>query len=245
MAKSDRSLVARLPALLLTGLVTIAATFPGRVEAASDAEIIRGFNLTAFGAEYAGFGRQSDYIRKFAGPVRFYIHSMSQRDRRQTVQRFILSLNRSVRGLETRMVSSAAQANFEVFVVDREDYAEVVRGRIYRRPTAPVRGKCLVRSNFTRNGITRSAAVIVSDEGEAIFRRCMAEEILQGLGPLNEHASLSESMFNDRSRHTSFTRFDRIIMNMLYDRRIRNGDTRAEVQRLLPEVLRDAKRRVR
>ena len=52
-------------------------------------------------------------------------------------------------------------------------------------------------------------------------------------------------MLNDRSRHTKFTRFDRLILNMLYDRRIRNGDSQEKIQELLPEVLGSAKRRVR
>jgi hypothetical protein len=85
--------------------------------------------------------------------------------------------------------------------------------------------------------------VIVADEGEALFDRCKVEEILQGLGPLNEHPSLRESMFNDRTRHTQFTAFDRLILNMLYDRRIRNGATLEEVQKILPEVLRSARGR--
>jgi len=86
-------------------------------------------------------------------------------------------------------------------------------------------------------------AVIVAAGGGALFRRCMIEEILQGLGPLNEHPTLVESMFNDRSRHTKFTRFDRTILNMLYDDRIKNGATINTVQRVLPAVLADAKRR--
>lgn len=229
---------------LLTAFVMM-ATAASPAYAASDAEVIRGFNLTAFGAEYSGFGRPSDYVRKFSRPVRFHIHNLSARNREPAVRRFILSLNRSIHGLQTSVVARAEQANFNVYVVDRKDYADVVRREIYRRPTAPVRGKCLVRSNFSRRGISRSDAVIVSDEGEAIFKRCLAEEILQGLGPLNEDSSLSESIFNDASQHTGFTRFDRLILNMLYDERIKNGASKSSVQRLLPDVLRDAKRRVR
>lgn len=213
--------------------------------AATDAEIIRGFNLTMFGAEYSPFGYQSNYIRKFNGTVRFYIHNLSRKNRSREVARFIRSLNGSIRGLKTEITNRPERANFHVYVVDRKDYISTVREKVYRRPTASTPGKCLVRSVFSRSGIRRSDAVIVSDEGESLFKRCKAEEILQGLGPLNEHASLRESMFNDKTRHTNFTRFDRLILNMLYDRRIANGAMRESVQGLLPDVLRDAKRRVR
>lgn len=233
--------------ILLTACVMMFALggIPAKARAASDAEVIAGFNLTVFGAEYSPFGYQSNYIRKFRGPVRFYIHNLSRRNRSGDVRRFILSLNNSIRGLRTQIVSNPSQANFNVYVVDRADYLATVRDKVYRSTNAQAPGKCLVRSVFSRSGIRRSDAVIVSDEGESLFNRCKAEEILQGLGPLNEHASLRESMFNDRSRHTRFTRFDRLILNMLYDSRIRNGATREAVQRLLPQVLRDARRRVR
>jgi Protein of unknown function (DUF2927) len=213
--------------------------------AATDAEIIRGFNLTVFGAEYSPFGYQSDYIRKYSGPVRFYIDNMAARNRTRQLRLFILSLNRSIRGLRTEIVQTPERANFHVYVIDRADYDSTVREKVYRNSSAPTPGKCLVRSVFSRNGIKRSDAVIVSDQGEALFDRCMAEEILQGLGPLNEDTTLTESMFNDSTRHTRFTLFDRIILNMLYDRRIANGATRQSVQSLLPVILRDVKQRIR
>ncbi|PCI04025.1 MAG: hypothetical protein COB78_06670 [Hyphomicrobiales bacterium] len=212
---------------------------------ARDAEVIRGFNLTVFGAEYAPFGFQSRYIRKFRKPVRFYIHNMSRKNRTKAVRRFILGLNRNIKGLKTRIVSSPAKANFIIHVVDRKDYVNIVRTKIYRRPNAATPGKCLVRSVFSRRGIKRSDAAIVSDGGEKLFKRCLIEEILQGLGPLNEHRSLWRSVFNDASKQVSFTRFDRLILNMLYDPRIKNGASLEKVQKILPEVLRSAKRRVR
>ncbi|MEC9344368.1 MAG: DUF2927 domain-containing protein [Pseudomonadota bacterium] len=227
------------------GLVLAAAACALPAHAASDAEVIQGFNLTVFGAEYAPFGYQSNYVRKFGGTVRFYVENLSRRNKAREVQNFIATLSGSIRGLRTQIVATPGQANFHVYIVDRADYAQTVKQRVYGRASASTPGKCLVRSVFSRSGIKRSDAVIVADEGEALFDRCKAEEILQGLGPLNEHHSLRESMFNDRTKHTRFTRFDRLILNMLYDPRIRNGASKESVQSLLPTVLRDAKRRVR
>lgn len=223
-------------------LAVVLVPAPGR--AASDAELIRGFNLTVFGAEFSPFGIQSRYIRKFSGPVRFTVHNLAKTDRSATVRQFILSLNRQVRGLTAVMAPTPLLANFNVYLVDNRDYVEVARQKVYRQANASVPGKCLVRSVFSRAGIVRSDAVVVADRGERLFQRCMVEEILQGLGPLNEHPSLGQSMFNDRSKHTRFTRFDRIILNMLYDRRIVNGASFEQVQPLLPAVLRDVKRRL-
>ena len=58
---------------------------------------------------------------------------------------------------------------------------------VYRRPTSSFApGKCLVRVVSTSAGIIRSDAVIVADEGDFLFRRCTVEEVLQGLGPVND-----------------------------------------------------------
>ena len=229
--------------LLCAFIVMLAGS--GAALAFSDKSVIYGFNKTVFGSEFAPFGRQSQYIRKFRSPVRFYIHNRAKKNRRREARRFILSLNKSIRGLKTRIVTNPDRANFHLYIVDRSDYRNTVRNIIYRRSSAPVRGRCMVRSIFDRFGINRSDAVIVSNEGRTLFRRCLVEEILQGLGPLNEDTSLKLSMFNDRSRHTKFTRFDRYIMNMLYDKRLKSGDSQKSIQRILPKVLGDVKRRIR
>lgn len=211
--------------------------------ASSNAELIDGFNKTVFGSEYSSLLSQS-YIRKFDGTVRFYVNSKAGPRARSNVQRFIRRLGGLIYGLRVKIVARKRDANFIVHVVNRRAYASTVRNEVYRSSSAQVRGRCMVRSVFTRNGISRSDAVIVADEGSALFSRCMTEEILQGLGPLNDDRSLSASMFNDTSRFTSFRRFDRIILNMLYDRNIRIGMSKAEVQPLLPSVLRRVRKRI-
>ena len=74
----------------------------------------------------------------------------------------------------------------------------------------------IVRVLSRRSGILRSDAVIVSDQGHSLFQRCMIEEILQGLGPVNDDKSLVHSVFNDETSFDYFTQFDRLILNMLY-----------------------------
>lgn len=213
------------------------------VRASSNADLIDGFNKTVFGSEYSSLLSQS-YIRKFDGTVRFYVNSKAGPRARASVERFISRLGGLIYGLRVKIVTRRRNANFVVHVVNRRDYASTVRKEVYRSASARVRGRCMVRSVFTRNGISRSDAVIVADEGSALLSRCMTEEILQGLGPLNDDRSLSASMFNDTSRFTSFRRFDRIILNMLYDRDIQIGMSKAEVQPLLPSVLRRVRTRI-
>ena len=212
--------------------------------ALSNEEVKRGFNLTVFGSEIAPLGLQSRYVHKFRDEVKFRIHNLSSRNRVRSVRRFINSLERQIAGLKVRIVEEGERSNFNIYIVNRSDYKQVVREKIERRRNAEAPGKCLVKSRFSRAGMIRSDAVIVANEGEALFKRCLIEEILQGLGPLNENTSLDNSVFNDTSKHTRFTDFDRLILNMLYDKRIKNGASPRSVSKVLDEVLIDTRKRL-
>lgn len=227
---------------VLIGLLCALTAAPAL--ALTDEEVKRGFNLTVFGSEISPLGIQSRYIHKFRDEVKFRIHDLSSTKRTRAVTRFINSLEKQIAGLKVRIVKDGERANFNIYIVNRSNYKKTVREKVEKRSNAKVPGKCLVKSRFSRAGMIRSDAVIVSDEGEALFKRCLIEEILQGLGPLNENISLHKSVFNDTSKHTRFTDFDRLILNMLYDNRIKNGAGPRSVSKVLDEVLSDTKRRL-
>lgn len=221
---------------LLVALLLAAAATPSH--AFTQGELLNGFNHTVFGSEYLNWNWQSRLVKKFTGPVRFFIDDRSAGGRRDAVRAFLKTLPRAIAGLQATVVDDPREANFRVFIIDRADYRRVVTGEVYGRASSSFApGKCLVRVLSGASGITRSDAVIVADEGEFLFRRCMVEEILQGLGPVNDHPSLSESVFNDRSPHATFTPFDRMLLNMLYHPAIRAGMTKVETARVLPRVL--------
>lgn len=227
--------------LALAFLIAVHAT-PGR--AFTDGELIDGFSRTVFGAEFGGWGWQSRVVKKFAGPVRFYIDDRSKGGRRDEVAAFVRSLPDAIGGLDVSLTANPGAANFRVLVLDRADYQRVVAREVYGRATSSFApGKCLVRVISGPAGITRSDAVIVADQGEFLFRRCMVEEILQGLGPVNDDRSLKHSVFNDNSRHSTFTSFDRVLLNMLYHPAVRPGMTKRQVARAMPAVLADLRGR--
>lgn len=218
--------------------------FTGPARAYSNAELVTGFNKTVFGSEFSGAVFSPSYVRKFPGTVRIFINSEVGPKRRRRVERFVLSLNTLVSGLRVNVVRRKSDANFVVNIVRRRDYANTVRRAVYKNQSAPIRGRCMVRAVFNRKGITRSDAVIVADEGENLFNRCMTEEILQGLGPLNDDRTLKASMFNDTTPYTTFRRFDRLLLNMLYDVRIKPGASKSSVQSILPTVVSKVKRQI-
>lgn len=210
----------------------------------TDEQIIDGFRRTVFGVEY-GSSRYGRIVKKYTGPVTFRIVNKAAKDRTAAVRSFVKSLPGLVRGLQTRVVSADAKADFTVLVVDRKSYVETVRADVLGSHAGAVPGSCLVKVDLGSGGISRSVAVVVSDEGETLFRRCMTEEILQGLGPMNDDPTLMQSVFNDRTEFGKFTSFDRMIMNVLYDPRIRHGMSKTEVAEMLPAIVADVKRRVK
>lgn len=229
-------------------LVCILALISPRIANAAgltDSDLIRAFNSTVFGAEYSSWGWHTRIVKKFAKPVRVYIDDRTGQGRRKTVAKFVRSLPRAIKGIDIAIVDDPADANYTIFVVRRRAYKNVVRNEIYKRKTMMVPGRCLVRVISSPSGIRRSDAVIVSDEGEFLFRRCLVEEVLQGLGPVNDNAELKNSVFNDISQHAHFTTHDKFILNMLYDARVKPGMNEREVGKILPAVLRDARRRIR
>jgi hypothetical protein len=200
---------------------------------------------TVFGVEYHANTPAANRVKKYMRPVRVYIDNRSKIDRRQAVATFVDSLRSRIRGLDIRRVSSPGAANYFVHIVDDAEYRSFTQ-QLTRSGGAPILGQCMARL-VTNAGtaIQRSDAVIVSDRGEGLFRRCLIEETLQGLGPANDNAGLGESVFNDFSRITRFTKFDQTIVSMLYHPRIRAGMRPAEVRPLLPGVLADVKQRLR
>ena len=213
-------------------------------QAASNAALIDAFNKTMFASEYSLFHFGSGYVRKFATPVRLYVGGTVTGERRRQVQEFALSLNDLIDGLRVILVNRPSTANFVVHLVRRTQYEQFVREQVVRTANARVRGRCMVQAKYNRSGIWRSDAVVVADEGDALFNRCMTEEILQGLGPLNDDPSLHQSMFNDSTSWTEFRRFDRLLLNMLYDKRLKPGMSQDEANSLLPAIIRDVRRSI-
>jgi hypothetical protein len=88
----------------------------------------------------------------------------------------------------------------------------------------------------------RTAEVILPvDAGDFTFYDCAYEELLQGLGAINDDPSVPWTMFNDDVQMGFFDTYDQYLLNILYDARIRPGMTKEEVNRLLPDVLATAR----
>lgn len=200
----------------------------------------RDFMRIMLSAEFGGNTKFAKSIKKYDKTVRFAIINHAKLDRRPAVRSFIWELPEKIQGLKASVVSNPDKANFRIHVVDKNQYAAVMRKDILKNKNAKVRGQCYVRvSSGKRNGISSTDVVIVSDRDERTFNRCLVEEVLQGLGPLADKGHKGYSVFNSASKHHSFTLHDRVLLNALYDPRIKAGMSKKQVKKVISNVIRD------
>ena len=207
----------------------------------TDAEIIDGFFKVTFGAEFHVAGGV-DRIRKYDGPIRVYVDNRASPDRSDQVAAVVADIRAHVRNIDFGTSSRRADANITVTLVRDRDLGRTIRS-LYgidraRRIQRSLEPQCL--SGFRKDESSRilhSDVILVADAGEFVFYDCIYEELLQGLGPINDDTTLPWSMFNDDVQMGFFDVFDQYILNILYDPRIKPGMTRQEVEAVLPEIL--------
>jgi hypothetical protein len=196
----------------------------------SNAEIIDGFFKITFGAEFHIAGGV-DRIRKYDGPIRVYVDNKAKPDRSSQVAAVVADVRMRIRDLDIAMTGRRDDAQIIVSLVHDRDLAHAIRS-LYgidraRRIQRSLEPQCL--SGFRKDESSRilhSDVLIVADAGEFVFYDCIYEELLQSLGPINDDVQMG-----------FFDLYDQYLLNILYDRRIRPGMTRTEVEALLPEVL--------
>ena len=137
------------------------------------------------------------------------------------------------------MTDKRDDAQIVVSLVRDRDLAHAIR-TLYgidraRRIQRSLEPQCLSGFRKDENSrILHSDVLIVADAGEFVFYDCIYEELLQSLGPINDDTTVPWTMFNDDVQMGFFDLYDQYLLNILYDRRIRPGMTRAEVEALLP-----------
>ena len=242
------SLLVAAAALVFAGSTTVRAEDPQitsrraaeRVEFSND-EIRDGFFKIAFHAELQ-VGSRADRIRKFDEPVRIYVDNKSLPDRSSQLEDVVADIRARVHQLDIAITHDREAANFIVTLVRDRDVDATIRARYGRDRARQIRQslkpQCL--SGIGKDGrfrIRRAEVILPVDAGEFTFLDCAYEELLQGLGAINDDASVPWTMFNDDVQMGFFDTYDQYLLNILYDRRVRPGMTPSEIDALMDELL--------
>jgi Protein of unknown function (DUF2927) len=207
----------------------------------SDAEIKDGFFKTAFHAELQ-FDKQADRIRKFDEPVRVFVATHGTPDRRAEIAAIIADIRTRVAHLDLALTDDRKAANFIVTLVPERDLASTIRSHFgaaqAKRIETALVPQCLSGiGKDTSFRIRRAEAILPVDAGDFTFYDCAYEELLQGLGIINDDNSVPWTMFNDDVQMGFFDTYDQHLVNILYDPRVQPGMTKSQVEAVLPDVL--------
>ncbi len=207
----------------------------------SNDEIKDGFFKTAFHGELQ-FDRRVDRIRKFDEPVRVFVDNRGSPDRGAEIATIVAEIHARIDHLDLAITDDREKTNFLVILVPEREFAKTIRSRYgeaeARQIQHALRPQCLSGIGKDRSFRIRRAEVILPvDAGEFTFYDCAYEELLQGLGLINDDNSVPWTMFNDDVQMGFFDVYDQYLVNTLYDPRIRPGMTKDQVSKLLPDVL--------
>lgn len=211
----------------------------------TDSEIVDGFLKIAFGAEFRA-DQRVDRIRKFDVPIRIFVDNRAQPDRGPQIAAIVADIRSRIRNLDIAITPTRVDANVIVTLLLDRDLEQAIR-TIYgperaRNIERSLRPQCL--AGFAKDEdyrILRSEVLLVVDVGDFVFYDCGYEEILQALGPINDDRTVPWSMFNDDVSMGFFDVYDQILLNLLYDPRIKPGMTKEEAGKLLPQILPDVR----
>ncbi|NNJ67553.1 MAG: DUF2927 domain-containing protein [Boseongicola sp.] len=84
--------------------------------------------------------------------------------------------------------------------------------------------------------IQRAAAVIRAELPDRLRTSCIHEEISQGLGLANDSAQARPSIFNDDDEFGRLTNHDELLLQILYDPRLKPGMDRAAAAPLVRDI---------
>jgi len=258
MQRGVRLSLAILAATLLAGRAFAADADPDVSSIASrqhnektdftDAQIVDGFLKTTFGAEYQLAGKV-DRIRKFDKPVRVFITGVDRPDRSRQIETVTADIGEHIGHLDIAVTKNREEANLIVRLVPDRDLDRSIR-KSYGTTTArkirkSLNPQCL--SGFRKNDkyeIEYAEVILTVDSGDFVFLDCAYEEMLQSLGPINDTGSVPWTMFNDAVSMGFFDTYDRYLLNILYDPRVKAGMSVDQVRPLLPAILKDVRSRI-
>src|SRR5579863_2921398 len=212
-------------------------------------EIREGFFKIAFGAELQ-IDKPAGRVRKFAEPVRIYVEASGAPQRRDELANVVADIRSRINHLDIDLTSDRRAANFTVGLVPERKLKSTIRA-LYGSDRAKqiqkeLKPECLSGIGKDESFRIRRAEVILPvDAGDFTFLDCAYEELLQGLGVINDDASVPWTMFNDDVQMGFFDVYDQYLLNILYDPRITPGMTRDEVDAALPDILASARQWVR
>lgn len=250
-----KRLIASLALLLAAATATLAASdrepppagsfagAPPQFTKFTAAELERGFMALAFGSDLR-IGARPRGIRRFDHPIRAVVMGGGSVDRSARMHDVIAEYARTVPSLKLSPAASGSDADIEVRLIDEKDFNGALYAafgpKIAKDFIARTDPQCMtsVKSNAAGD-IVRSVSFIIVDKGDDVFLDCAYHELLHAFGLSNHDQRNVWTTLNQNRMVGYLTVYDRDLLNILYDRRVKPGMSPAAARRVLPRVIRD------
>ncbi|NQV85309.1 MAG: DUF2927 domain-containing protein [Rhodospirillales bacterium] len=223
-------------------------------ERLSNSEIVRNFNIIAFGNEYT----QHRYarIRKWRKPVVARIDGNPPAYFEDFVRQHLQDLSK-ITGHPLRLAYSARMRqekrvpkglngkSFNMFLLyyPMAEMTTVVRKQLGNKMDPSLKrlksGASTCEAQIFKKGDEiRTAVILFPAYGvRTTLRACVVEELTQVMGLINDSNDVRPSIFNDTSQYFELTDHDRLLLRILYDARMPIGTPRRDAMRTAHTVL--------
>lgn len=207
------------------------------------AELSRGFVALAFGSDLR-IGARPLGVRRFDHPIRARVVGGGSVDRTIAMSRVIEEYARAVPALGLGFASSAATPDVEVRLIDEKDFQSALQeafgAKVARDFVSRTDPQCMTSVKSTADGkIVHSVSFIIVDKGEDVFLDCAYHELLHAFGLSNHDQHNPWTTLNQNRMVGYLTIYDRSLLTLLYDPRIRPGMTARQVRAVLPQIIAD------
>lgn len=208
----------------------------------SSAEIERGFLTLAFGTDLL-IGAQPKGVRRFDRPIRLHIVSGGSVARAEQMRRIVAEYNEKIPNLRVTAVDTR-NADVIVRLIDEKDFAAALTAAfgaaVTRQFVAKTDPQCMTSVKSGGDGeIVQSISFIIVDKGDAVFLDCAYHELLHAFGLSNHDQRNPWTTLNQRRMVGYLSVYDRALLTLLYNPRIRPGMTAGQVRAVLPALIRD------
>lgn len=207
------------------------------------AELTRGFLALAFGSDLR-IGARPLGIRRFDHPIRVRVIGGGTVDRSDAMLRIIDEYAREVPNLALSIAPPATAADIELRLIDEKDFQSALEAafgaRVAKTFVSRTDPQCMTSVKSTADGkIVHSVSFIIVDKGEDVFLDCAYHELLHALGLSNHDQHNPWTTLNQKRMVGYLTIYDRSLLTLLYDPRIKPGMTMRQARAVLPGAIAD------
>ncbi|MGZ5811861.1 MAG: DUF2927 domain-containing protein [Xanthobacteraceae bacterium] len=206
-------------------------------------EISRGFLALAYGSDLRVAGRPHG-LHRFTHPVSIRVQAGGSVDRTEAMRRVLDEYARKIPNLHLTIVAGSEPADVEVLLMDEKGLEAALRASYGAQVTQTfvtrTDPECVTSVKSNADGeIVHALSYVIVDKGDDVFLDCAYHELLHAFGLSNHDQRNPWTTLNQTRMVGYLSVYDRALLTLLYDPRVRPGMTPLQVRRLLPRVIKD------